>query len=153
MKILLLLLMIALGATPAPESEEAPFAVELAPGDYVVVGREPNGGAAYAGSARIERSGKQLSLKRRLGDGSISELVGTAEAAVHGEVQVLRFRGAAAKPRTMTCLERGDLDNYLRFTCYWTYDADPHPKEPGLETLFPTGAWPDDAPNKKFAVP
>lgn len=153
MKIWPLLLLIALAATPGPEPDEAPFVVELAPGDYVVVGREPNGGEAYAGRARIERNGSQLSLKRRLSDGSISELVGTVETAVHGEVQVVRFRGVPAKPRTMTCLERSDLDNYLRLTCYWTYDADPRPKEPGLETFFPTGAWPDDAPNKKFAVP
>lgn len=129
---LLFLLMNSGGANRTPPS----LLVEMATGDYVIVGREPDGGATYAGRARIERRGEGLALIRTAG-GVSTTLVGGIERAAGGDAQVIRFRGPKLKPRTLTCLPQGDLDNYLRLTCYWTYDAFPSPKEPGLETMFP----------------
>jgi hypothetical protein len=41
----------------------------------------------------------------------------------------------------MTCLIAGDLDNYARLTCNWLREGS-GPKEPGLEAMFSTAAWP-----------
>jgi len=119
-------------------------------GDYVLVGREPAGGATYAGRARIESKGAKLTLHRRLDGGPSEVLAGAFESAAGGDARVVRFRGPAARARTLTCLVAGDLDNYGRLSCVWTYDADPAPKEPGLETFFATAAWPDGSVHKRF---
>ena len=37
-------------------------------GDYVLIGREPDGGATYSGSARIAPAGDSLVLEHRRGD-------------------------------------------------------------------------------------
>jgi hypothetical protein len=119
-------------------------------GDYVLLGRAPDGGATYAGQARIASVGGKLTLHRRLEGAKSETLAGAFESATGGEARVLRFHGPATRPRTLTCLVASDLDNYGRLSCYWTYDAEPGPKEPGLETFFATGAWPDDSPHKRF---
>ena len=41
----------------------------------------------------------------------------------------------------MSCLVAGDLDNYTRLTCYRLRQGS-EPKQPGLEAMFPTAAWP-----------
>lgn len=137
----------------AASTEEPPPLLELAAGDYAIVGREPAGGKPYAGRARIERSGNRLEMQRNLEDGSTAALVGELELALGGESRVVRFRGLEPRPRTMTCLERVDLDNYLRLSCLWTWNSEPDPKQPGLETLFPTGAWPETTPVTGPGVP
>lgn len=109
-------------------------------GDYAVVGRGPDSGAAYAGSARISHDGKQLILERRIA-GRTLRATGHVEKPSPGEGRVLRFRWAESKPITMTCLASGDLDNYARLTCLWGADA-PSPKRPGLEAMFHTATWP-----------
>ena len=129
----------------AEAKDEAGFLAAL-PGEYVIVGREPDGGKAYAGSARIERLGREITVRRRIENGPESLLTGGLEPALGGDMQVLRLRssgGAGDSGVDFTCLERGDLDNYIRLTCYWTTAADSSPNQPGLEALFPTGAWPE----------
>ena len=109
-------------------------------GEYVVLGRAPDGGAAYSGSATIEHDGNVLLMKRRVGD---KEIVAEGEADIAlppGERRVLRFRWRDPDPRTMTCLAHSDLDNYARLTCVWFTDGS-EPQQPGLEALFPTAAW------------
>ncbi len=139
--------------TPAPAAEDEPFVLEFVVGDYVVVGRGPDGGAAYAGSARIEKRGRELRLLRKVG-GESSVAVGVHDFASPGEGEVLRFRWTVSErgereERSMTCLVGSDLDNFARLTCYWTR-VGTQPDEPGLEALFGTGAWPDEAPNRTF---
>lgn len=148
--IILALTFLLLAAGESETENPASARLDAACGDYVVVGREPAGGAAYAGTARIERVGHRLNLHRKVGNGPAMILQGMLEPALGGEAEVFRFRGPDGAPRTLTCLDQGDLDNYLRFTCIWTYDAKPQPSEPGLEALFPTAAWPDNAPRKNF---
>ncbi|MEO8503449.1 MAG: hypothetical protein ABI609_06085 [Acidobacteriota bacterium] len=126
------------------------FPPDFFAGDYALVGREPGSGPAYAGRARIEGRGATLKLFRRIEGAATETYTGAVEKLPGGETEVLRFRGPAKQPRTLTCLIGGDLDNYARLSCYWTYDADPQVKEPGLETFFATGAWPDDAPHRHF---
>jgi hypothetical protein len=135
-------LIVALAAAPAVADEsDAAFQLSFVAGDYAVVGREPDGGAPYAGAAKIAQEGEQLILERRIG-GRAVRAVGRAEVpSPLGEGQVLRFRWDDGQAVTMTCLVAGDLDNYARLTCLWAADGQP-PKEPGLEAMFATAAWP-----------
>ncbi len=151
------LTLLAADVQPPPASapvEDEPFVLTFVVGDYAIVGREPDGGAAYAGSARIEKVGRELRLLRKVGSES-SVAVGTHDFASPGEGEVLRFRWTVAEKRekgeerSMTCLVGSDLDNFARLTCYWTRGGT-QPDEPGLEALFGTGAWPDEAPNRVF---
>ena len=111
-------------------------------GDYVVIGREPDGGATYSGAARIAPASDGFVLDQRRGDRRI-EAVGRIEVpSPPGEGQVLRFRWRDPEPTTMTCLIGSDLDNYARLTCTWLRDGS-EPRQPGLEAMFPTADWPD----------
>ena len=108
-------------------------------GEYAVIGQEPNGGAAYSGSAKIVVEGG-LKLKERRGDHEFTATGKIEVPSPPGEGKVLRFRWQDSGPMLMTCLVAGDLDNYARLTCYW-FGEGSDPKRPGLEALFPTGAW------------
>lgn len=149
MKTLVTVLSLGL-AVAGPVGGAQSFPPDFLDGDYVVVGREPGGGSVYAGRARIESAAKGLRLLRRLEGAATETFAGGFEPAAGRDARVMRFRGPAARPRTFTCLVGSDLDNYGRLTCYWTYDADAGTREPGLETFFASGAWPDDAPHKRF---
>jgi hypothetical protein len=113
-------------------------------GDYALIGRAPDGGAAYTGTARITQDGDQLVLERRVGGRTVRAIGRVEVPSPPGEGQVLRFRWGDGQPMTMTCLVAGDLDNYARLTCLWGADEQA-PKEPGLEAMFATTAWGDDA--------
>ncbi len=137
--------MAALAARPAAaDDSDASFLLSFVAGDYAVVGRAPDGGAAYSGTATIAEDGEQLVLERRIG-GRTVRAVGRVEVpSPPGEGQVLRFRWDDGQAITMTCLVAGDLDNYARLTCLRGADGQP-PKEPGLEAMFSTAAWPKSA--------
>jgi hypothetical protein len=130
----------AVAADPAAADEDDTSDVRaFVAGDYALVGREPNGGPAYAGTATIAEDGEQLILERRIG-GRTVRAVGRVEVpSPPDEGQVLRFHWADGPAVTMTCLIAGDLDNCARLTCLWAADAPP-PKEPGLEAMFATAA-------------
>ncbi len=129
----------------APGAEETPSYLAAMGGEYIVVGRPPVGREgdrrAYTGKVRVEVQGREVKVWRSI-DGVETLLVGGLERALPGEMQVLRLRAPGGP--TFTCLERGDLDNYLRLTCVWTHAAKASPREPGLEAWFPTGAWPSE---------
>jgi hypothetical protein len=105
-----------------------------------IIGQEPDGGAAYVGSASIEPEQGGVTLKERHGSYEFTAH-GTVEAPSPGEGKVLRFRWQDDGPMIMSCLVAGDLDNYARLTCYWLRQGS-EPKQPGLEAMFPTAAWP-----------
>lgn len=110
-------------------------------GEYSVVGREPDGGASYSGSASIELGEGGLVLKRRRVDGKEIAATGSVEVpSPPGEGKVLRFRWQEGGPTTMTCLVSGDLDNYARLTCLWFREGS-QPIQPGLEAMFPMAGW------------
>jgi hypothetical protein len=134
----------AVAAGPADADDDAASDLRaFVAGDYMLVGREPDGGPAYAGTAKIAEDGERLVLERRIG-GRTAHAVGRVEVpSPPGEGQVLRFRWADGQAMTMTCLVGGDLDNYARLTCLWGADAQ-MPKEPGLEAMFSTGAHGDE---------
>jgi hypothetical protein len=138
--------MAALAVGPAAAGDsDASFLRSFVAGDYAVVGRAPDGGAAYSGTATIAEDGEQLVLERRIG-GRTVRAVGRVEVpSPPGEGQVLRFRWADGQAMTMSCLVAGDLDNYARLTCVWGADGQP-PKEPGLEAMFSTAAWQGEGP-------
>ncbi len=126
------------------DDSDASDLLSFVAGDYALIGREPDGGGPYAGTARITQDGDYLVLDRRVG-GRTVHAVGRVEVpSPPGEGQVLRFRWGDGQAMTMTCLVAGDLDNYARLTCLWGADGQP-PKEPGLEAMFATAAWGDDA--------
>lgn len=131
---------LATGPVIAADDSDASFLLSFVAGDYAVVGREPDGGAPYAGTAKIAEDGEQLILERRIG-GRTARAVGRVEVpSPPGEGQVLRFRWDDGEAVTMTCLVAGDLDNYARLTCLWGADGR-ELKEPGLEAMFSTAAW------------
>jgi hypothetical protein len=111
-------------------------------GDYATVGRNPGGGTAYTGSARIERVADGLLLTETRSNGRIKAAGRIEVPSPPGEVKVLRFRWRDPEPTTMTCLVAGDLDNYARMTCLWQRDGREQ-QQPGLEAMFSTTAWPD----------
>jgi hypothetical protein len=129
----------------AQGADEPPGYLAAMGGEYIVVGRRPVGREgdrkAYTGKVRVEVQGREVRVWRSI-DGVETRLVGGLEPALGGDAQVLRLRVPGGP--SFTCLERGDLDNYLRLTCVWTHAAEPSPREPGLEAWFPTGAWADD---------
>lgn len=126
------------GAVEADDSDVSDL-LSFVAGDYALVGRAPEDGGAYAGTATIAQEGEQLILERRIG-GRAVRAVGRVEVpSPPGEGQVLRFRWEDGQAVTMTCLVGGDLDNYARLTCLWAADG-PSPKQPGLEAMFATPA-------------
>ena len=132
----------ALAAGPAvADDSDASFLRSFAAGNYAVVGREPDGGAAYSGRATIAGDGEQLVLERRIGGRTVRAIGRVEVPSPPGEGQVLRFRWDDRQAVTMTCLVAGDLDNYARLTCLWGWDGQ-SPKEPGLEAMFATATWP-----------
>ncbi len=134
---------VALAACAAPlaaKDAAEQSLVDFVTGDYAIIGQAPDGGAAYAGSAHIEPEAGGVALKERRGDREFTAK-GTVEAPSPGEGKVLRFRWQDDGPMIMSCLVAGDLDNYARLTCYWLRQGS-EPKQPGLEAMFPTAAWP-----------
>jgi hypothetical protein len=104
-------------------------------GDYAIVGRRPDGGPPYAGTARIEQRGQALVLTRRIG-AATTVYEGGLERAMPpmDRPRVFRFRWTDGKAKMlMTCLMRADLANYPRLTCEW---GEPGAKDPGLEAYF-----------------
>jgi hypothetical protein len=146
---LLLCGILAMPPRSARAAEEPPGYLVAMGGEYLVVGREPVGrsgsGKAYSGRVRVDVQGREVKIQRTI-DGVETLLVGGLEPALGGDVQVLRLRAPGGP--SFTCLERGDLDNYLRLTCVWTHAAEPSPREPGLEAWFSTGAWPSGQSTK-----
>jgi len=126
------------GAVEADDSGVSDL-LSFVAGDYALVGRAPEGGGAYAGTATITQDSEQLILERRIG-GRTVRAVGRVEVpSPPGEGQVLRFHWDDGQAVTMTCLVAGDLDNYARLTCLWAADG-PSLKQPGLEAMFATPA-------------
>jgi hypothetical protein len=134
---------LAAGPAIADDSDES-FLLSFVAGDYALVGREPDGGAPYAGTAKIAEEGDHLILERQVGGRTVRAVGGVDVPSPPGEGQVLRFRWDDGQAVTMTCLVAGDLDNYARLTCLWGSDGQP-PKEPGVEAMFATAAWPKSA--------
>src|SRR5690349_9024042 len=119
------------GASVAAESDDDPL-LDFLVGDYAVIGRDPDGGAAYSGSARIERTGNDLTLARTRGERKVTAVGRLEVPSPPGEGQrVLRFHWKDGDAVTMTCLIGTDLDNYARLTCYWMRDG-VEPRQPGL---------------------
>jgi len=124
----------------ADEKADEESLLRFVVGKYVIIGREPDGGAPYSGSATIEQTENGLVLKRRRHEHEINA-TGRAEVpAPPGEGRVLRFRWRDPEPTLMTCLVGADLDNYARLTCSWMHEGS-RPTEPGLEAMFPLAAW------------
>jgi hypothetical protein len=112
----------------------------LVEGDYVIVGRGPDGGPTYGGTAHIELSEGGLLLSEKRGQQAIIATGRFEVPSPPNEGRVLRFRWLDIEPMLMTCLIGADLDNYARLTCYWLREGS-QPAEPGLEAMFPTGVW------------
>jgi hypothetical protein len=108
-------------------------------GDYVTVGREPDGGPSYAGTAHIELGEGGLLLKRRRGTHEITAIGRFEVPSPPNEGRVLRFRWYDPEPVLMTCMVGADLDNYARLTCTWVHEGSQLPA-PGLEAMF-TNRW------------
>lgn len=149
---LVVLLTAVAGPGPAVARDgEDSFLESFAAGDYVLVGKAPDNGASFAGTARLSVTESGLVLERRIG-GEVQTASGSAEVPhPPGEGRVLRFRwkdGDGAN--ILSCLVGSDLDNYARLTCVRVIEGRDH-VEPGLEALFPTAAWPESAPSKHFA--
>jgi len=134
---------LAVGPAIADESDVSDL-MSFVAGDYALVGRGPDGGASYAGTAKIAEDGDHLSLERRVGGRTVRATGRVEVPSPPGEGQVLRFRWDDGQAITMTCLVAGDLDNYARLTCLWGADGQAL-KEPGLEAMFSTGARPEGA--------
>jgi len=105
-------------------------------GDYVIVGREPDGGATYSGTARVESREGGLLLNRRRGGNEVTAIGRFEVPSPPNEGRVLRFRWYDPEPVLMTCLVSADLDNYPRLTCTWLHEGS-QPAQPGLEAMFP----------------
>src|SRR5262249_30225202 len=127
----------------AAEAEDDPL-LDFVVGDYSMIGRDPDGGATYSGSARIARPRDALNLERTRGGQRVTAAGRLELPSPPGEGHVLRFRWQDPEPMTMTCLIGTDLDNYARLTCYWMRDGS-EPRQPGLEAMFATADWPDAA--------
>jgi len=129
-------LMLFAATVQAAAADDEPPYLDLVVGSYRIVGQQPDGGATYAGQARIERQGKGLRLTRRIGK-QTQHITGTVRRADPGEAWVLSFawvEGVRQKME-MVCLIGTDLDNYARLSCHWGRAKNPH-RFPGLESYF-----------------
>ncbi len=129
-------LVLSTGAALGKDENTDPL-LSFVVGDYVIVGREPDGGTPYTGTARIELRKSGLVLNRRRGEHDVTAMGRFEVPSPPGEGRVLRFRWQDPEPVLMTCLVGADLDNYARLTCYWLHEGS-QPIEPGLEAMFPT---------------
>jgi hypothetical protein len=129
---------VALGKDARIEAD--PF-LNFVVGDYVIVGREPDRGRPYSGTARVELGEGGLLLNRRRGEHEVTAMGRFEVPSPPNEGRVLRFRWYDPEPVLMTCLISADLDNYARLTCYWLHEGS-QPAEPGLEAMFPN-RWKD----------
>lgn len=120
---------------PPPEDPWLNFV----PGRFVLIGRQPNGGATYAGEAQITSKGKGLVLSRTIA-GKTIEAEGKSEMASPGEGKVLRFRFEDGGSWLISCLVSSDLDNYARLSCVWGREGASY-KVPGLESYYSAEAW------------
>jgi hypothetical protein len=109
-------------------------------GDYTIVGQEPDGGAAYSGSAHIELAEGRLVLKSQRGGHEVTAAGRFEVPSPPGEGRILRFRWQDPEPMLMACLVGSDLDNYPRLTCLWFREGS-QPARPGLEAMFPSATW------------
>jgi hypothetical protein len=131
---------LVLSAAPALAKDgksQADALLSFVVGDYVIVGREPDGGATYAGTASVEPRTGGLFLKRRRGEHEVTAFGRLEVPSPPDEGHVLRFRWDDPEPVLMTCLVGADLDNYPRLTCTWLHEGS-QPTQPGLEAMFPT---------------
>ena len=117
-------------------------------GDYILVGREPAGKAAYHGRARIESKGCAVVVHRRIGDRQSTVRGGWQKLEHPQGAFALEFRSRDGAAH-WSCQVSVDLDNYARLTCFRILAASPD-SEPGLEVFFPTATWPDSMPGKHF---
>jgi hypothetical protein len=111
------------------------FIEQMAPGDYILVGKALDSDQTYHGKVKIKSSARGLTVTRQVGGKTIN---GTAkvEPTGSGESSVLRIRFADANVKyEQTCLVAGDLDNYARISCY-LYRPGVETKQPGMEVLF-----------------
>lgn len=131
------------GAMPcragAAEEADEPVQWLLAPGRYQFIGRQPDLGATYAGTARIDRVGDKLRLRRTVG-GRTTTAFGVVRRADPGEAYVLDFKWNQRHAMEMVCLVGTDLDNYGRLTCHWGRVGTPH-RQPGMEAYFAREPW------------
>lgn len=122
----------------AADEDEAPE-WSFVPGRYQLIGRHPDSPTTYAGTARIERVGRQLRLTRVVG-GRKSQVFGVVRRADPGEAWVLHFKWGDKQPMEMVCVIGTDLDNYARLTCHWGKAGNPH-AQPGMEAYFAQEPW------------
>lgn len=119
-------------------------------GDYLVIGKQPDDGTPYSGSAHLKTMENNIVMKLRIGDETTSAVGQFEIPHPPGEGAVLRFVEANNKWKS-TCLWQPDLDNYFRLSCY-KLEAGVNHSEPGLESFFPIGAWPETVANK-YSIP
>ncbi len=137
---LILCLMPSFSATAAlpgaaEETPEASFVL----GRYQLIGRFPDSPRTYTGTARIEREGERLLLRREI-SGKTTRVYGVVRRADPGEALVLAFAWGNKPAMDMVCLIGSDLDNYARLTCHWGRRGNPH-KQPGMEAYFAQEPW------------
>src|SRR2546430_7827116 len=85
------------------EKTQADPSLSFVVGDYAIVGREPDGGTPYSGTARVELRKGGLLLTRRRGEHEVAAM-GRFEVPSPHEGRVLRFRWQDPDPVLMTCL-------------------------------------------------
>ena len=140
------LLLSTVAALGKDEKTQADTLLNFVVGDYVIVGRNPDGGAPYSGKASVEPRKGGLLLNRRRGENEITAIGRLEVSSPPNEGRVLRFRWYDPEPVLMTCLVSADLDNYPRLTCTWLHEGS-EPTQPGLEAMFPaTGRTKDGKP-------
>ncbi len=132
------LVLVSTVCAAAPPPDERDFLYSFLVGKYAFIGKNPDGGATYSGTAEIREAGEGLVLMKHMGATTIVAK-GRIEHASPGEGKVVRFLWPG---HGATCLALSDLDNYGRLSCYWWENGKAH-KEPGLEAYFPTATWPE----------
>ena len=112
-------------------------------GDYVIVGKKPDSDATYTGRASLQWDGKEFAVTRTIGGqtvhakGSFEVDPGCCDYNTVLRMSFL-FDGRSYEA---TYLWSGDLSNYARLTGYVYLSERGATKFPGLEVLFPLGAF------------
>ncbi len=114
-------------------------------GDYLIIGKAPENGEAYEGTASFVEAGEGLRLHKQI-SGRTTTWTGNFETpSPPGEGTVLRFRHTDSQTIS-TCLWTVDHDNYPRLSCLVSQSSDGRsPKVPGFESFYPVSSWPETA--------
>ncbi len=132
---LVLLCSVAFADGPLKDKDREDSLLGFLTGYYEVIGKRPNGGGTYHGTATLTRKDNELIVTRNI-NGKKTTGIAKIISATADEIPILQadFTEGRQKHRIIYMIG-SDLDNFARLTGK-VYFPDRETKIPGMEALF-----------------